>query len=447
MKSKIIITRIASLILAFPWLSAAAQDTAIYLSITEACQLAIEKNAEVRNSELEQSKRSLQLSESKSKLYPHLEGFTSLSNNFLIPKMIVPGEIFGQSGLIPVEIGTRFDWISGFKASQILYNQSYFTFLKILKQIENLSSISVIQQKEEIVYQVCQVYFLCKCTEKQLEYHSMTLTNTDRMAEITHLRSDNGLVRKADYSNVLVNKANVQTQIDNIRQLHGQQLGLLSYLAGLNTNSRIILTDSLNIGNLKTPDESLFLKNRSAILLLEKQIEITNLSKKEKQQEYLPSLAATAQYYFQGQRNDFDFLKGGEDKFYKVGFAGLILNIPIFNGFEKRYGQAQYDIELIQLRNNLENTRRYLSKEYYDAMAQYENSLNIIWRQEENIKTAEEGYAMCMNGYAHQVMPLSDLIIAEGNLIEARLSYLNALLQFKNAELDLRKAKGELLEF
>jgi len=409
--------------------------------------MAIDKNVDVQNSELEQRKRGFQLSEAQSKLYPHLEGFTSLSNNFLIPKMIVPGEIFGQSGLIPVEIGTRFDWISGFKASQILYNQSYFTSLKILKQIENLGSISVIQQKEEIVYQVSQLYYLCNCTGKQLEYLSINLTNIDRMAEITRLRSDNGLARKADYASVLVNKANVQTQVDNLRQLQRQQLGLMSFLVGLGMNSKIVLTDSLNSGNLKTPHDSLFLKNRSAILLLEKQIEITNLSKKRKQQEYLPSLTAIAQYYFQGQRNDFDFLKGGGDKFYEVGFTGLVLNIPIFNGFEKRSGKAQYEIELNQLKNTMENTRKYLSKEYSDALAQYKNSINIIWRQEENIKTAEEGYAICMNGYSQQVIPLSDLILAEGNLIEARLSYLNALLQFKNAELDLRKAKGELLEF
>ncbi len=447
MKRIIIITSIASLILALPCLRASAQDSAIYLSVSEACQIAIEKNVEVLNSELEQRKRGFQLSEAKSKLYPHMEGFTSLSNNFLIPKMIVPGEIFGQSGLIPVEIGTRFDWISGFKASQILYNQSYFTSLKILKQIEALGSISVIQQKEEIVYQVSQLYYLCKCTGKQIEYLTVNLTNIDRMAEITRLRSDNGMARKADYASVLVNKANVRTQIDNLRQLQKQQLGLLSFLMGLDMNSIIVLTDSLNSGNLKTPHDSLFLENRSAILLLEKQIEITNLSKKRKQQEYLPSLAATAQYYFQGQRNDFDFLKGGEDKFYKVGFAGFILNIPIFNGFEKRSGKAQYEIELIQLRNTLENTRKYLSKEYSDALAQYENSINIISCQEENIKIAEEGYEMCMNGYSQQVIPLSDLILAEGNLIEARLSYLNALLQFENAELDLRKAKGELLEF
>jgi len=443
---RIIISSIASLLLAFTCLRAAAQDT-LYLSVSEACQMAIMKNVEVRNSELEQSKSSLQLSEAKSKLYPHMEGFTSLSNNFLIPKMIVPGEIFGQTGLIPVEIGTRFDWISGFKASQILYNQSYFTSLKILKQIENLGLISVIQKKEEIVYQASQLYYLCNCTGKQLEYLSINLTNIDRMAEITRLHFDNGLARKADYASVLVNKANVQTQIDNLRQLQRQQLGLLSFLVGLDMNTRIVLTDSLYSGNLKTSDDSLFLNNRSSILMLEKQIEITNLSRKRKKQEYLPSLSATAQYYFQGQRNDFDFLKGGEDKFYKVGFAGIVLNIPIFNGFEKRFGKAQYEIELIQLKNTMENTRKYLSKEYSDAFAQYKNSINIIWRQEENIKTAEEGYAICMDGYVQQVIPLSELILAEGNLIEARLSYLNALLQLKNAELDLRKAKGELLEF
>jgi outer membrane protein TolC len=443
---RIIISSIASLILAFTCLHAPAQDT-IFLSVSGACQMAIMKNVEVRNSELEQSKSSLQLSEAKSKLYPHMEGFTSLSNNFLIPKMIVPGEIFGQTGLIPVEIGTRFDWISGFKASQILYNQSYFTSLKILKQIENLGLISVIQKKEEIVYQATQLYYLCNFTGKQLEYLSINLTNIDRMAEITRLHIDNGLARKADYASILVNKANVQTQIDNLKQLQRQQLGLLSFLVGLDINSRIVLTDSLDSRNLKTSDDSIYLNNRSSILMLEKQIEISNLSRKRKMQEYLPSLSATAQYYFQGQRNDFDFLKGGEDKFYKVGFAGIVLNIPIFNGFEKRFGKAQYGIELIQLQNTMENTRKYLSKEYSDALAQYKSCINIIWRQEENIKTAEDGYAIYMDGYNQQVIPLSDLILAEGNLIEARLSYLNALLQFKNAELDLRKAKGELLEF
>jgi len=447
MKRKIIIICIVVLIKAAICIIAFSQDTAMYLSVKEACKMGIEKNVEVRNSELEQTKWKSQLSEARSKLYPQMDGYSTFSNNFAIPKLIVPGEIFGQSGPIPVEIGTKFDWSSGFRASQILYNQSYFTSLKILKRQENLSAISTIMQKEEVVYQVTLVYFLCKYTEKQVEYLTGNLANMERLAEITRNQSDNGMIRKVDHDRVVVNRANIQTHIDNLEHLHKKQLGLLRFLLGLDQNSRIILTDSLSVGSLYVADKLFDPSNKTGIRMIETQIEITTLSKKGKQQESLPTLTGFGQYYFQGQRHQFDFLKGGEDKFYKVGVIGLGLRIPIFSGFEKHWSAARFETELLQLRNTLDNTKKYLSKEHSDAISQFNNSINIISRQEENIRTAMAVYNINLLGYTQQVVPLSDLILAEDNVTEARLSCLNALLQLKNAELDLRKVRGELLEF
>jgi len=447
MKRKIIITCIAVLIKAAICIIAFSQDTEMYLSVKEACKMGIERNVEVRNSELEQTKRKSQLSEARSKLYPQMDGYSTFSNNFAIPKLIVPGEIFGQSGPIPVEIGTKFDWSSGFRASQILYNQSYFTSLKILKSQENLSAISTIMQKEEVVYQVTQVYFLCKYTEKQVEHLTGNLANMERLADITRNQSDNGMIRKVDHDRVVINRANIQSHIDNLQYLHKKQLGLLCFLVGLDLNSSIILTDSLAAGSLYIPDKIFDPANKTGIQMIEGQIEITSLSKKSKLQESIPSLTGYGQYYFQGQRNQFDFLKGGADKFYKVGVIGVSLHIPIFNGFEKRWSAVRFETELLQLRNTLDNTKKYLSKEYSDAISQYRNSINIISRQEENIRTAMAVYNINLLGYTQQVVPLSDLILAEDNVTEARLSYLNALLQLKNAELDLRKVRGELLEF
>ncbi|MCU0473383.1 MAG: TolC family protein [Bacteroidales bacterium] len=447
MKRKIIITCIAVLIKAAVCVIAFSQDTVMCLSVKEACKMGIERNVEVRNSELEQSKRKSQLSEARSNFYPQLDGYSTFSNNFAIPKLIVPGEIFGQSGPIPVEIGTKFDWSSGFRASQILYNQSYFTSLKILKSMENLSAISTLMQKEEVVYQVTQVYFLCKYTEKQVEHLTGNLANMDRLADITRSQSDNGMIRKVDHDRVVVNRANIQSHIDNLQYLHKKQLGLLCFLVGLDLNSSIILTDSLAAGSLYIPDKIFDPANKPGIQIIEAQIEITSLSKKSKLQESLPSLTGYGQYYFQGQRNQFDFLKGGADKFYKVGVIGVSLHIPIFNGFDKRWSSARFETELLQLRNTLDNAKKYLSKEYSDAISQYKNSVNIISRQEENIRTAMKVYNINLLGYTRQVVPLSDLILAEDNVTEARLSYLTALLQLKNAELDLRKVRGELLEF
>ncbi|MPN42027.1 hypothetical protein SDC9_189583 [bioreactor metagenome] len=86
----------------------------------------------------------------------------------------------------------------------------------------------------------------------------------------------------------------------------------------------------------------------------------------------------------------------------------------------------------------------YFSKEYADAIIQYNNSYSAVIRQEENIKLAEETYDVTLQGYRQQVVPLSDLLMSESGLTEARLSYYNVLMQLKNAELGVRKAKGEL---
>jgi outer membrane protein TolC len=428
-------------------ISISAQDTIMDLSLSQACSLAVEKNVQVQNAELEQQKTQFQLKEAQSKLYPQLDGYSSFSYYYAIPKMIVPGELFGQSGLIPVEIGTKYDWSNGFKATQILYNQSYFTSLKIARQMESLSKLSLLQQKEEIVYQVSQVYFLCQNTAKQVDLLSKTMANTNRLLEISKLQSDNGVIRKVDHARVQVNKNNLQTQMDNLEQLHQQQLGLLKYLIGIEPDRPFSLSDSLSAETamaVQKPDD---FSSRSEIQLLDKQTDIARLSLKSNKQDYLPTLSGFGQYYYQGQRNEFDFFKGGEDKFFKVGFVGISLNIPVFDGREKHFKIKQHDIELMQLQNTCKNTIHLFSKEYSDAVRQYNVCRTAIIRQQENIAAAEENYDVSLQGYRQQVVSLSDLLLSESDLTEARLSYNNALMQLKNAELDLKKGKGELLNF
>ena len=440
-------TTVIGLIVLTGGMRANTQDTVQYLSLRQSCQLALEKNVNVQNAELEKQKTHFQFKEAQSKLYPQVEGYSSFNYYYAIPKMVIPGEIFGQTGPIPVEIGTKFDWSSGFKASQVLYNQSYFTSLKLAKQMEILNILSLRQQREAIVYQVSQLYFLCQNTLKQAELLSGTLSNSERLLEIAKLQSENGIIRKVDYSRVQVNKSNIQTQIDNLNQLYAQQLGLLKYLIGLDTGNKIILSDTMIVKPVISIYEEIDFSKRPEILLLDRQLEINSLLRKGNREAYLPSLSGFGQYYYQGQRNEFDFFKGGNDKFFKVGVVGINLSVPIFNGFEKHAKTMQSDIEQMQLENTRSSTKSFLSKEYTDAIRQYKSSLAAIERQQKNIEVAEETYNISLQEYQQQVISLSDLLLSESSLTEARLSYFNALLQLENAGLELKKAKGELLNF
>jgi outer membrane protein len=423
------------------------QDSIQYLSLKESCRLGIENNINVRNAALEQQKTNYRSKEAHSKLYPQVEGYSNFNYYYSIPKMVLPGEIFGQTGMIAVQIGTKFDWSNGFKASQVLYNQSYFTSLKLSGRLENISGLSLQQKKEETVYQVSQVYYLCLATYKQIEQLNNTMHNTEKLLEITKLQEENGIVLKVDNSRVIVNKSNLQTQIDNLNQLHQQQLGLLKYLIGLALNANVELTDSLCVSSVETSQSIPDFTNRTEMQILKSQADITALTLIMNKQAYLPTLSGFSQYYFQGQRDQFDFFRRGDEKFFKVGVIGLSISIPIFDGFEKHARIRQGDIELEQLRNTRTNTLEYFSKEYKDADLQFRNNLTVVERQRENIKMAEESYSVALQGYRQQVVSLSDLLMADNSLTEARLSYYNALLQLKNAGLEVRKSKGELLNY
>ena len=444
MKLKKLLTGVLVIIGILP---ASAQSSTLVLSLKQSCQLGIEKNMNIKNAGLEQEKTRFQLKETKGRLYPQIEGYSTFNYYYSIPKLIVPGEIFGQTGLIPIEIGTKFDWSNGFKASQIIYSLSYFTSLKLADRMIALGELTVQQKKEELVYQVSQVYFLCQATRMQIAQLKTTMQNTDRLLEIAKLQNENGIIRKVDYSRVSVNKNNLQTQIDNLVELYNQQLGLLKYLIGIDVHEKVELSDSLSFSGENITDIWIELNNRTELKLLDQQLEVSSLNRKINRQSHLPELSGIGQFYYEGQRNSFDFFSGGNDKFYKVGFVGLSLNIPLFDGFQKRFKTQQNDIELQQLQNTREDVSRNFSREYADALSQYKNNFNALIRQKVNIGIAEETYSVSLQGYRQQVVPLSDLLLSEGSLIEAKLSYFNALLQLKNAELEVKKAKGELLNF
>jgi outer membrane protein TolC len=404
----------------------------------------LENNPEIQNAVIDTQKSQSRLAEQQSKLYPQVNGYSDFYYYYGLPKLIVPGEIFGQSGDIPVEFGTKYDWSLGFKATQTLYNQSYFTSLKIARQNTGIEQLNLHQKKEELVYQVSRIYYLCLATRQQTKHLSTTIKNMDKLLQITKLQEQAGIIRKVDYDQVLVDQNNLQTEIDNLNQLYGQQLNLLKYLTGIDLNTTVKLTDSLTLPDSVSGDMQPW-GNRTEIKQLDAQLEMARLSLKMNKQEYLPVLSGFAQYYYQGQRDRFDFFDGGNDRFFKVGFVGMSLSVPIFDGFEKREKIRQHKFTVQQLQNSRRYTLNNISKEYKDARLQYENNQTTLSRQDENIRIAEENYRVALLGYQQQTTSLADLLRAQNSLTEARLSYVNALLQLKNAALDLIKARGELL--
>lgn len=438
-------TTFLSVVMLFLYGQSTANDSVLNLSLKQICRMGIEKNADIKNAEFEKQKIYYQRKETESRLYPQLESYSNFNYYYSIPKSLLPGEIFGQKGLIPVEFGTNYDWSSGFKATQILYNKSVFTSLRISKQMMTIGTLALKQKTEEIIYQISQVYYLCLATKEQLLQYEKSISNTEQMLGIAKLQTENGVLRNVDYSKILVNKNNLQTEIENLNCFYNAQLGMLKYLTGISPETELLLTDTFIYKPAIIVNEYPAEINRTEYQFITAEIDIAKLKMKQNYQLYQPSFTFFGQHYYQAQRNDIDFFDNARDKFFKTGIVGVSVILPIFDGFERRSKIRQAEIELEQLSNERKKLTALFSKEYTDAKEKYGFGLKALLRQQENIKIAEQNYAISLQGYRYQTVSLSDLLVSESGLTDARLSYVNALLQLLNADLEFKKAKGYLL--
>lgn len=416
----------------------------VALSLSKACSLALEKNVSIKNQKLDLQKNMWQRRDAVGKLLPKIEGYSSFNCYYAIPKVLLPGEILGGSGMIPVEFGTNYDWSTGLKATQILYNQAVFTGIKISKRISELGELSIQQKQEEIIYQVARVYYMCLAVSGQLNLSLVSMKNLEQLLDIAKTQALNGIIRKVDYSQILVNKLNLQTQIDNLNRLYQEQVGMLRYLLDIDPAISVELTDSLtsNVNAVRINNE---VSSRIELRLLDSRIQIAELNLKLVKSFYLPSLSFFVNHYYQSQRNDPDFFDSYPEHFFSNGLVGFNLSVPIFNGLGMRYAIRQSNIELEQLRNSYKDTRNYQVKESADALRVYQTILCALKRQNETIHTAGQNYEVQLQGYRQSVISLSELLLSESSLTEARLSYFNSLLQLQNAMLDLYRTDGRLL--
>ncbi|MDR1585207.1 MAG: TolC family protein, partial [Prevotellaceae bacterium] len=321
------------------------QDARTSLSLKQSCRLGIEQNVNVRNAALEQQKARYRLKEAQSNLYPQVEA----SANLAYTKLLFPAEMLGQK----MEMGPDYNWSGSFSLTQLLYSQSYFTSLKLARRMETLGELNLQQKKEEVIFQVSQLYYLCQATNEQILQLQAALKNMESLLGIAKLQNEQGVIRKADYWRISVGKNNLQTQADNLNQLYVQQLGMLKHLIGLPVETEVALSDSLAFSPAGILQKNPDLTNRTELQLLDKKIEMTGLSRKMNRQAYLPTLAGFG-IYLQGQREEFEPFKG--DKFFRIGAAGIRLTLPVFDGFEKHSKTKQYDLELKQLEHTRGNT-------------------------------------------------------------------------------------------
>lgn len=419
--------------------SAGAQT--VNITLKDALKYAIENNTEIRKARLEIINGQLQTEEIRARALPQLNGKSSLTDQLIIPQLVVGNQIF--------KMGRQWTGDAGLSFSQQLFNQQVFTGLKAAKAGESFYNLSAELTEEDIIQQVSTAYYQVLVSREQLKTIEANIQSIGRIENTVANQFKNGLAKKIDLDRVHVNLTNVKTQRDQLANGIRQQENILKFYIGMPVDTQIeipsaelnkISEDALSrYSNFKVEDLTRY-------RLLMKQEELLVYQKKAAIAEYFPTLSMTGNFARTSTSDRFDIIGGHNSSAvkYNASAIGLTLNIPIFDGFARRSRVKQADIQIQQIQQDLKNTKNSLSMAYNNASLELRNNISTINAQQENVKLAAEIYASTQNNYNNGLAPLTDLLNAETSMVEAQNSYNKALLNYKLAEIQLMQSNGNI---
>lgn len=338
--------------------------------------------------------------------------------------------------------------------SSINLNWTLFDGLKMfatrnkLAEYQRLGELSVRNQVVTTVASILTTYYNIVRQQQQLRAIEEQMSIDEERVRLADRRFSVGLGSKPELLQAKVDlnaqKAAQLQQQTLITQLKEQ----LNQLVGQPTGKYFEVVDSIpinlemNIGNITTNLES----SNPTLQVALKNIDIANLTLKERRAERYPTIAFNSAYNFtrlnnQAVINTFTPLFN-QNNGYNFGFSA---SIPIFNAFNTRRLIRQAELDINYQRLFFENQRTLINTGISNAFKDYEYQKKALILEEENIQLARENVVIALERFRQGVSTNLELREAQISLQDAYNRLIAARYNTKVAEIQLMRLKGDII--
>ena len=325
---------------------------------------------------------------------------------------------------------------------QFLYVPQAITGIKMARKGKEIDAIGKQELREGIVFGISMQYWTIVYMEENLDVLEKSKANLSKTREAIAAMVEQGIVKKSDLNTMDINLASLSTQIDNLKVQIQTQKDALLQIMGRVPGEQIQLTDRLS-PDLRRSEEISGDPLQSSVTLrrMEQQAKLQDMQIDLTRQEIYPNIVAFATY---GTKSGGETFGDVKENFSDDGVVGINVTIPLFDGMSNRAKRSHARIQKRQLEIDIEKQKLALQATYESAKSTLFNAKNLVLRNKENAKLAEENYVMKELEYSEQVAPITDLLTADNNMQTARSNLISALYSEKTAELALEQVLGIL---
>ncbi|SDL98353.1 Outer membrane protein TolC [Catalinimonas alkaloidigena] len=424
-------------------------------TLEEAVAYAMANSEVVKNSQLDAHNAAAQVGEIRAAGLPQISGTAELTDNFLIPVVILPAEaggMFGGGGTptdpdqpVVLRFGIRYQGSALLSASQMLFDGSYLVGLKAANTYKELSQKQLRQTRRDIIVNVSKAYYGALVNRERLTLLDLNISRLDSTLFQTKGLYENGFAEEIDVMRLEVQRNNLATERSNAERLVAVSEALLKFQMGYDLQMPITLKDQLAEAkvSLVPMEETFDYSQRIEYSVLETQRDLAFLDIRNTQSGYLPKLSLFARYGFTGGDDDLAALFNRQ--WYSQGAYGLRLTLPIFDGLQKKYRIQQNRVAYDKTQNGFALLKRQIDLERQQASAQLNNALETLENEQRNLQLAEEVARVTQLKFEEGFGSNLEVVNAEADLKAAQTNYYNALYDALVAKVDLDKANGTLL--
>lgn len=404
--------------------------------------------AQVHNKNLQINRNNISISEqkkmeAKANLIPKITVNADYKYFMELPTQLMPMNALNpqapEGQFRDLQFGVPHNINANVQLAMPLYNPQVYGVIENTKIANELTQLQFQKSEEQVLYDITTLYYNAQILKHQLDFLESNLINTQKLLKNIELLKEQLLAKGTDVSKVKLQAEQLNTQRENIHNKYISILNALKLNIGISLERNITVVSEIEQQTLTENN----VENILDLKIIQTQNKLLNseLSTLNKSR-FLPSLNLIASYGTTGfgyDKTPNDFLK-----FYPIGFAGLQLTYPLFNGTvtQRKINQKRLEISNNELQAQLIGDKNKMETE--NALRQRTIAQQTVINTENQITLAQSIYEQTVLQQKQGTTTLTDVLLADNALREAQQNYLSAVIDYLKVDLELKKLAGTI---
>jgi outer membrane protein TolC len=410
-----------------------AQDN-ITLSLQQAIDYALKKSYATINSNRDVDAAKLKKWETTTIGLPQVSAKIDYQNWIKQQVSLLPAEFFGGNPgeFEEISFGTKHNMNATATLNQLIFDGSYLVGLQSAKTYLKISENAKEKTELGIREAVINAYGNVLLSEESISIIEKNIKTLEKNLDETNQIFLNGFIEEENVEQLKITLSSVKSQLSKTKNLKTIAYKMLNITLGMDINTSVILTDSLE--NLAK--ENIKLELLSSDLNIENHIDFkiakntetaNELFVKLEQSKALPTLKSFVNFGYAGYGQEFDFTKK-EQKWFDSSMLGVSLDIPIFSSLARSSRTQQAKIELEKAKTNLTETEQKLFLMLESAKTNYNFSIEEYETSKLNLSLAERIENKQQIKFFEGISTSFELLEAQRQLYTMQQNYLQAML-------------------